>query len=312
MGGIFSSIFGKGSDNLGVIPNFDNPREPETAEDIALYDESEKLVVRSKTMIEKLEKYTFATEIIKQAIEDPDSENECFGQVLESIAVLSEFWQFSSQIGDVVVRLLTRLGDIKEGKESALGVASSEALSKQYAEILSFCITWDFMKMMKSNLQNDLSFYRRCMDRQASNYELPVSQDHTAYISMFLAESLPMLKAICTKLKEATNKGNTQLFSTLARFSDAGRIILQKKKWGESSPNYEILLRALTGSFVIYDHISDKGVFKSKEIKAQDVVKTVHKWENVQITGTMKSLIMYGAPNFNRDANKKIRDMCGA
>lgn len=292
-------------------PDFDNCQPLPIDE--KLYAECEACLAESHEILELLETYEVATSAIKRAIEDPDAESECFAEVLPNIVSLGRFWQFSQTLGDLVERILLKLSD-----ENNEYVFSQQALSKQYAEIISFVIEWDFRKMIKSNLQNDLAFYRRCMDRQAQEHDLPVSQDHTAYISMMLAEALPMFKAISTKLKQRVQRGNRSLGLTVARFTEACRFLIENRKFEDESPYYELCLRAMAGSFVIYDQISIEGAFRTKNMRSKKIIVHVcNIWPNMfpnnsEANSQLKNLILYGAPRAQDQLSSKQQAMLGS
>jgi len=249
-------------------PDFDNA-VPD-AQDQKLHAEAEELVLRFNELTSVLENYEVAKNAVKRAIEDPSAEGECFEEVLPNIVALQDFYVFGQRLADLVERILLRLSEA-----SSENVFSHQALSKQYAEIMSYIIDWDFKKMVKSNLQNDLAFYRRCMDRQGSPDELPVSHDHTAYISMMLAESLPMMTEVAKKLKLVVSRGNTDLAITVAKFAEACRYLIKKKKFETNSPYYELCLKGMAGSLVLYDRISNEGAFKSRNLKAKKIISIV-------------------------------------
>lgn len=302
MGSIIGQIF-SGSEGESGVPNFDNPTKPSSEADIKLHGEAASFLENSQTLLSNLQSYQCAQEAIKAAIEDPDAEEHSFGEVLPKVKLQGDFWRSSELCGDIVVRLLVRLGQEKED------ITRVEALWKQYAQIISFGIRWDFEKMMKSNIQNDLAFYRRCMDRQARNYDLPVSQDHTAYISMFLAQSLPFIKTIATKINSGITKGKTELSQTLLLFTNASQRIISKKKWGENSQYYDMTLQALAGSVVLFDHVDSRGAFKTKAIKIKKVVTLISKWENAAVKGQLSNLIKFGCPNYDKHASSSIENL---
>jgi len=304
MGALFSAF--KKSELASFEPNFDEAK-PEPSDE-KLYAEAERLILEFNDLTSALENYEVAKNAVKRAIEDPSSEAECFEQVVPNILALQEFYQFSQRLADLVERILVRLSD-----ENNEYVFSHQALSKQYAELMSYIIDWDFKKMVKSNLQNDLAFYRRCLERQKAKVDIPVSHEHTNWISMMLAQSLPMMWAVGNKLKM---RANVKLAQTVAKFSEACRYLIEHRKFDEGSPYYELCLKAMAGSFVLYDIISTEGAIKSRHVQSKKIIKTVTTFDTSHpgiaqpnCVAQLKSLIQFGCPNFNRDASSKIRGM---
>jgi len=269
------------------------------------------MIVTGKEMVVNLEEYEVATAAVRRAIEDPNAEIECFAEVLPNIQKLNNFYSFSEKLASVMKDLIERLAQDRE--RNMFEQETTEALAKKYAELVSVIIEWDFKKMVKSNLQNDLAFYRRCMDRQAANHELPVNPDATTHISMMLAQALPMLHSVCAPLR-STARNNPNICSTLGKLAESCRYLIEKSKFPEGSPYYRLCLEAMAGSIVIYDNISPgRSAFKSKDMRVDPMVKLIgRKWpqkhpDQVAIANQLKNLIQYGAPNFNDDASKKCQ-----
>eukprot|EP00494_Astrolonche_serrata_P034479 UN34748 len=261
--GALVSLFKK-SEMANFEPDFENDKTKK--QDEKLYTDCEKNLKIATVMLDTLQKYKTGERAIKTAIEDPDMESQSFEEILPNIKSLKQFYDFSQTLGELISQILVRLSDDENEY-----ILSLEALSKQYAAIISFTLQWDSQKMLKSNIQNDLAFYRRCMDRQSSEFKsLPVSHDHTAYISMFLAEALPFLSIISSKLKTDVNKGNTKILPTIGKFANAAAYLISKKKFPEKSPYYLLCLRAMVGSLIIFDRIDN--AFKSKLINVQKIV----------------------------------------
>merc|ERR1712062_932539 len=131
-------------------------------------------------------------------------------------------------------------------------------------------------------------------------------------MGMMLAGSLPMLMAVGAKLKT----GNSDINTTVARFAEACRYLIEKKKFVQNSPYYELCLKAMAGSFVLYDMISNEGGFNTRALKAKKIISLVcnfnSKFEGLADTvmqNQLKSLIQFGSPNFDNHASNKIRDM---
>lgn len=306
--GALLSLFQGSSLPKDYNPDFDNVG-PLSDADQRTYDISSALIEEGKECIEKLETYEVATAAVKRAIEDPNAESECFEEVLPNIESLQFFWSYSTKLAETIETILTRIAaeDDDKNKNPPLVI---EALAVKYAELLKVAIQWDFKKMIKSNLQNDLAFYRRCMDRQAANHDLPVSQDATTHISMMLAQALPMLQACSTKCRSAARK-NPSIARAAGKLSEFCRLLIKKEKFPAGSQYYELCMYSMCGSFVLFDAINNGGGFKSKIVNPEKVVKCANSWadKDIGLINQMKSLIRYGAPNFEANASKKLKNL---
>jgi len=304
--GALLSLFQGSSLPKDYNPDFDNVG-PLSDADQRTFDISNALIEEGQECLEKLASYEVATAAVRRAIEDPNAESECFEEVLPNIESLQFFWSYSTKLAETIETILTRIAEEDDDKNKNPPL---ETLAVKYAELLRVAIRWDFQKMIKSNLQNDLAFYRRCMDRQAANHDLPVSQDATTHISMMLAQALPMLQACSVKCKSAARK-NPAIARAAGKLSEFCRLLIKKEKFPAGSQYYELCIYSMCGSFVLFDAINSNGGFKSKLVNPEKVVKCANLWSDKDkaLINQMKSLIRYGAPNFEANASKKLRTM---
>merc|ERR1712232_894449 len=82
-----------------------------------------------------------------------------------------------------------------------------QALAKQCAELLSFVLKFDDLKMNNPAIQNDFSYYRRTLSRMkmkdpASDDSAVVNNEEANRMSLFYASPTPMLK----RFSETTTK----------------------------------------------------------------------------------------------------------
>jgi len=305
--GALLSKFVKNDQLKNYVPDFENA-SPD-ARDEQLHTRAKNLVELGKQNLEALQNYQVAAEAVRRALRDPNSESECFAEVLDNINCLSDFWSFSTKLAEVVESLLVRMAEDVNTPGLPL-----EALAVKYAELLKIAVEWDFAKMMKSSLINDLSFYRRCMDRQAANHNLPVTPDATTHISMMLAQPLPMLNSCMAKCKPAASK-NANVATAAGKLSEISRLLIQNEKFSTNSEFYSLCLYSMAGSFVLHDAISKSGAFKSKSVNAGKVVKMAAKtWPDrfpneLAASNQAKNLLQYGAPNYARDSTKKMKKL---
>ena len=109
--------------------------------------------------------------------------------------------------------------------------------------------------MLKPEIQNDFSFYRRSLGSKALSSakvsKPPVSSDMANVISMWLAQNLPMTSAI---------NGRQTRPNAIASLANAccGMIIR------DVNPEENLkIMNIMVGSTVVYDRISNEGAFGS-------------------------------------------------
>ena len=128
---------------------------------------------------------------------------------------------------------------------SELTLLTHQALLREFALILDFLLTFDQKKMMEPQIQNDFSFYKRTMSKQNEAYlsDLDwnaVSQEKAGFVSMFLAQSIVMMKEV------AQNIGNNKrCLKVMAIFCNTCLDLLKENKFGKDAESQELALRAV-------------------------------------------------------------------
>lgn len=116
---------------------------------------------RSNEVLEALGGYSGAGDSIRNAISNPKDEamqTEAWDTVSPLVASLKSFYDYSAEVEGVLPVLLGGLCGDANPEES---LASKQALAKQCAELLSFVLKFDDLKMNNPAIQNDFSYYRR-------------------------------------------------------------------------------------------------------------------------------------------------------
>lgn len=107
--------------------------------------------------------------------------------------------------------------------------------------------------MLKPEIQNDFSFYRRSLGSRAlSNSKVakpPVSSDMANVISMWLAQNLPMTSSI---------NGRQTRANAIAHLANVccGMILRNV-----SSEEHSKIINIMIGATIVYDRISPEGAF---------------------------------------------------
>ena len=103
-----------------------------------------------------------------------------------------------SSLGTIAADLWTALCPTPD---TVTNLTDRQALVKQFADLLFFILSFDDLKMMNSNVQNDFSFYRRQLSRQGMGASkeltdrLPVKDELAGVMSFFYADPTPMLNS---------------------------------------------------------------------------------------------------------------------
>merc|ERR1712154_346707 len=129
---------------------------------------------------------------------------------------------------------------------------------------MAFTINFDQKKMYQPNLQNDFSYYKRNLSKQADDFKLDRedSERKAGLVSFFIAEALPMTKKAMASLSGAA--GGKKMRTTIADFANSCCYLIKAKKFGDSSPYNTLCLRAMVSCLVVYDNIDVSGAYSSK------------------------------------------------
>ena len=165
---------------------------------------------------------------------------------------------------------------VNNDQVSELTILTHQALCHEFALILDFLLTFDQKKMMQPEIQNDFSFYKRTLSKQNEEYlkdlEWSVSNEKAGFISMFLAQAIPLIKEVSNTLSN-----NKQSLKILAIFCNSAYSLLKENKFKKDTKSQLLALRAMTASFIIYDHGNQEfGAFQRKsDTKAQKIVSMI-------------------------------------
>jgi len=208
----------------------------------------------SKRVQQLIEDYKGCRELARKAMSTPTKENElaAFEGLLGAVDSIATFFNYTNELARVVPDLMQELCRAPLGER--------QALATQLALIFQFALVFDQTRMMRPNLSNDFSYYRRLLPKFSKHPDLKVKDDDASGMALFTAEHIPMISAL-TKALDGIASEEIQLL--LASFANSCLRMLKQKKF--SNPNTTLLTaRAMTGAIVLYDRIGPDTVFNKK------------------------------------------------
>jgi hypothetical protein len=192
----------------------DFERARPTESEMALYEKVNNCIARMPDMLVAMKAYKGAGQEIREAISNSGSEehqSRAWSAVCPLVLQLKGFYEFSNQLELCIVDLLRALSSSDMTPSQHL--ESQQALTKQFAEILHFSLSFDDLKMNNPAIQNDFSYYRRTKNRKkledqdvVLNGDLELPDDVANRMSLFYANPTPMLNT----LTSSTTKFTTQ------------------------------------------------------------------------------------------------------
>jgi len=267
MGQLLSLI--QGSENVErTFIDFENARPSE--EEQELHTTVADVMNKSPQIIDRLLKYTGCEEFIRKAITNPGPETEdaAWEAVLPAVDQLQQFYDFSIELEQCFPKLLVAL--CKNDPRAQL--SSHKALAKQLADVFDFVLHFDDSKMGNPAIQNDFSYYRRTLNRMKlskKDINIRIRDELANRMSLFFAYPTPMMKVLSETtakfLTTDTSVPREHVTSALATLANVCHDMVQGEKFTQESYNM-LSLRAMVGSIILYDHVSEQGAFVKKSL----------------------------------------------
>ncbi|KAG0074482.1 Protein fam49a [Linnemannia elongata] len=219
----------------------------------------------------------------------PESEQEAWDHVRPAVDKLKTFYKYSTSIESCLPQILQTLciGDVNKNLERHQGLA------RILCQLLDFVFEFDSLKMKTPQIQNDFSYYRRCLSRGKLSNEVDLksamNEDELAnHVSMFYAYPTPMLKTV------------TEVTTQFVGQHRVRRSVSDKKKPNQRAETTAFCLRVMVISIIIYDHIEPQGAFnKSSPINIKNSVKAIHTFGNATDTPNLISALRFNTKHLN-------------
>jgi len=287
MGQVFASLFSK-KPACDIYVDIENAKPSEREE--KTYGEVKEVLVDNEKVMKLIVDYKGCQKLCQQAMQEPSPETEraAFEGLLKTIDSIQKIHLHSKALGDAAKLLLQALGrdDTKQTLED------QQALVKQFGDMLVFVVDFDQKRLECPQLSNDFAFYRRLLPKFPKHPDLKVKAEEASSMALFTAKSFPMISALSSATSECMDS-NDQVLPMIGTMANACYNMLSKKRYSlfqsvEVSENWYawysfekgetnlFLAKAMTGAIVLYDNVSDSGVF----------VRSSH----VQVTGIFVKL----------------------
>lgn len=261
----------------------------------SVYDQVQQVLDKSTGVLEALQGYQGAGDFIRGAISNPNDaaqQTAAWDAVCPLVTKLKSFYEYSSEVEQVLPTLLEGL--CMTAPVEAL--ETKQALAKQWAEILSFVLKFDDLKMNNPAIQNDFSYYRRTLSKMKmkdpnSDDNAVVTNEEANRMSLFYAYPTPMLKCV----SEATTKFVSENKSIpventtdcLAIMSTVCRIMIEQpnyhNRFTDKNETLSFCQRVMVACVIVYDHVHLVGAFAKKNTA-------------IDIRGTIKAIKMHQNP----------------
>lgn len=153
------------------------------------------------------------------------------------------------------------------------------ALLSHRADVFDFTLRFDALRMERPFLPNDFSYYRRLLPKFNKHPGVKIKDDEASGMALFTAEHIPMMTTLaraCAKW-DANDARSAHVMEALALMANSCMKMIKTKKFTKPA-TLLFCARAMTGSIVLYDHISPMGVFAKKSpISIKQVIQVLKK-----------------------------------
>jgi len=293
------ALFARGESTPDIFFDFENAKP--TASEMAIYAELDEIIKDHKELLTKIQEYPGCAELARQAMREPTKEKElaAFTGLLKAVDFIASFYNYTRAIEGALPRLWASLTDQKE--ESKTTLAAQQALAKQLGDILDFALRFDQTRMMRPNLSNDFSFYRRLLPKFSKNKDIKVKDDEASGMALFTADHMPMLSCISKTTARYCEESNSHeaVKMVLAIIANSCQKMMKSSKFSRRETNL-YCGRVMTGAILLYDQVAlDPGIFSKKcNIQLRLCVITLQK-EFPQETGLM-NMLRYSPKNISK------------
>lgn len=250
---------------------------------------------KSPQILDKLLKYIGCEDFIRNAITHPGPETEdaAWEAVLPAVDQLQQFYEFSIELEQCFPKLLVAL--CKNDPKAQL--SSHKALAKQLADVFDFVLRFDDAKMVNPAIQNDFSYYRRTLNRMKlskKDTNIKIRDELANRMSLFFAYPTPMMKVLSeTTAKFLTTDQSVprdNVTSALATLANVCHDMVEGKKFTQEHFNL-LSLRAMVGSIILYDHVSEQGAFvKRSPINIKGCINVLKNYQAHNTDGLLNAL----------------------
>ncbi len=303
MGQFLSILFSGESPPSLDFNSLEAPSGDETA--LAAYNAAEKALQDFAPALTYLENYKGNDELVKKAMKSPkdaEVQKESFVGMFPNIIQIKGFYALSQQFNSATENLLAcvlREDAFASGGGSGTGEAllNNAALVIRLADIFENVFLFDWAKMSKPSVQNDFSFYRRELNKNANMPNLPVDDTTASGISMFVAQSNPFLASLETALRPKAS-ADSGMLKFLADFCN---MCAANTKQQSDPALIKTLNLSMVVAIALFDRIDSTGAFiKSSPVDIKKAVQSLKAWSDSDLSTSALSTLQYSTKTFNK------------
>lgn len=300
--------------------NFQGNPQP-APEDEKVYSRVGEVLSRAPAVKAIIQDYKGCQELARKAMTEPSHENElaAFEGLLEAVDSIAAFFNYCKELETVFPELLTTIAKVDfslpvnprafswcSGGAEKNQTNIPDALALQLAQVFEFALEFDRVRMLRPNLSNDFSYYRRLLPKFNKHPDIRIKDDEASGMALFTAEHIPMMNCLSKAAARAQEK-NQYVGTVLSVMANSCNKALKAKKFSSDPNMTSTCVRAMTAAIVIFDHIDAQSVFHKKSpVQIKGCIQTL-KRDFAKDTSLMNA-IRYSTKHFS-NAPQGIQDM---
>lgn len=265
----------------------------ENHEEMDAVNEVNKFLSVATPALRAIETYEGCGEVIRTAMSNSSNaaaQEKAFDAMQPNVATIKSFYTLAQTLGPLVQRTVAFLGSSDQYFEQ---FTRYPALARALGELLAFIYDFDQQKMMKPDIQNDFSFYRRILPKMAGKRQAVVSETDAGLISMFIAQSVPLTHAVGFHLSQ---NGVDTL--PLAKLANVCCGMLQRQVIHDQSAQI-LVLKIMTAAIVLYDRATFTGAFSNASpIRMRRCANMIMRFGGAQ-RDNFRNSVKYSSIHFN-------------
>jgi len=271
-----------------------------------VYAEVAEVMQRTAQVRQTIEEYKGCQELARAAMSTPTPETEkaAFEGLLLAVDSISEFFILARDFERIFIALLTKLGSAGV-QNGVVPLHQFPGLTRQLTELIDFSLEFDRVRMLRPNLSNDFSYYRRLLPKFSKHPDIKVKDDEASGMALFTAEHIPMITALSRSGQRAQESSDTAAM-VLATLTNSCLLKLKGPKTLDED-TAQIVARVMTGSLVLFDHVDQLGAFHNKApVSVKQTVLLLKR--DFPKSSALISAIHFSSKNF-KSAPEKIQQL---
>lgn len=266
-------------------------------EEMRVYKEVQELLDASESVFNRVEEYKGCQELARTAIMTSSAENEAkaFEGLLVAVDSIAIFFEYCNKLQAIFPKFVSVIAkDYTAGDD--LQEQVPQALCKQLIHLVGFAIRFDQVRMLRPNLSNDFSYYRRLLPKFNKNPDIRIKDDAASGMALFTAQHIPMVNALIKASEKAVAK-DERVSLVLALLGNSCLKAIRDGRLTNKDTRL-VCARGMAGAVVLYDHVAIPHAFQKKApIKTKEIVVMLKREFSSEVP--LLNAIKFSTKNYN-------------